>query len=85
MKTAALRDGLVPPEQAAKQSGEEKVWRRASWLNDKLFFDRPIDDQAVEAMCHLSTTRAMELFKDVEEKAVGKAQLPYRYSRSMSF
>eukprot|EP00435_Cladocopium_sp_Y103_P075108 s194_g54.t1 len=75
LKTAAIREGLVPPEghggQAAVQSSnqEDKVSRRARWLNENLFPDRPIDQEAIAAMSSLDMPRAMELFKDVEEKA----------------
>ena len=39
------------------------------WLNANIFPDRPIDEEAISAMCHLSMARAMELFKDLEENA----------------
>ena len=29
---------------------DEKVCRRAWWLNDKLFFDRPIDEEAAKEL-----------------------------------
>lgn len=73
LKTAAMREGLAPPEgqdQAKVQAfQEDKVSRRARWLNENLFQDRPIDQEAISAMGSLAIPRAMELFKDVEEKA----------------
>lgn len=74
LKTAAMREGLAPPDQgqgqaAVQSSQEDKVSRRARWLNENLFPDRPIDQEAIAAMSSLAMPRAMELFKDVEEKA----------------
>lgn len=48
----------------------EKVQRRAAWLNDNVFADKPISDEVVTKMIEgLPVPRAMELFKEVEEKA----------------
>lgn len=75
LKKAALQEGLVPPSVAAQAHAtaapnqEDKVWRRASWLNNNVFPDRPIDEEAIAAMSSLNVARAMELFKEVEEKA----------------
>ncbi|CAJ1441187.1 unnamed protein product [Effrenium voratum] len=74
LKTAALREGLVPPGSAhrgpAQVHGEDdKIRRRAGWLSANVFPDRPIDDEAIAAMGSLGSARAMELFKDIEEKS----------------
>jgi len=75
LKAAALREGLVPPKSAreaarpAFASQEDKVSRRARWLNENVFTDRPIDEEAIQAMGSLPMPRAMELFQEVEDKA----------------
>ncbi|CAK9081209.1 unnamed protein product [Durusdinium trenchii] len=72
LKTAVAREPTGPPSpmrsQPAALGPEEKIYRRGSWLNAKVFADRPIDDEALEAVKSLGIQRAMELFKDVEEK-----------------
>lgn len=56
------------PAGAAMSSADTKIHRRASWLNTNVFPDRPIDEEAIAAMKGLGGARAMELFKEVEEK-----------------
>ena len=64
--------GRLGAEVAGEADG--KVQRRARWLNTNVFPERKIDEEAVAAMCHLSTARAMELFKDLEVmNFIGKA------------
>eukprot|EP00434_Breviolum_minutum_P019065 symbB.v1.2.016807.t1/scaffold1292.1/size223628/5 len=89
LKTAALNEGLVPPggtkatvqAPQAFNSQEDKVSRRARWLNENVFQDRPMDDEAIEAMGSLPMSRAMELFKEVEEKA-GQLRNPGGYLKA---
>lgn len=77
LKTAARREALGPLEgrggRSPKGGGkgvydEGKVQRRALWLNSNVFTDRPIDDEAIAAVAGISVPRAMELFKELEEK-----------------
>eukprot|EP00913_Durusdinium_trenchii_P001659 g1536.t1 len=67
LKTAVAREPTGPPSpmrsQPAALGPEEKIYRRGSWLNAKVFADRPIDDEALEAVKSLGIQRAMELFK----------------------
>jgi len=71
LTAAAMREGAG---QTGKPSGKGgggdfgRVRKRATWLNENVFVDRPIDDNAIAAMAGLSTHRAMELFKEVETK-----------------
>lgn len=50
-------------------SDEEKIEKIACWLSDKVFAGRRIDDEAVAAMQGMGIARAMELFREIEEKA----------------
>ncbi|CAE7606202.1 FTSH10 [Symbiodinium natans] len=65
----------------SSSADEAKIWRRASWLNANVFPDRPIDDEAIAAMSGLGAARAMELFKDVEEKQ-GQVRSPSGYLKT---
>jgi len=47
----------------------EKVHKRATWLSANVFTAKPIDEEAIAAMIGMGAHRAMELFKEVEEKA----------------
>lgn len=89
LKKAARREGFGPPleEVKARSKGKEsnsdtdKVQRRATWLNSNVFVDNPIDDDIVIAMQQLTAMRAMDLFKEIEEKA-GSIQNPNSYLKS---
>lgn len=63
-----------------KGSGD-KVEKRAAWLNQNVFGDRPIDAEAVAAMKGLGAPRAMELFKEIETEA-GKIRSPSGYLKT---
>lgn len=56
-------------QRRAARGGEaqDKISRRAMWLNANVFQERPIDEEAMAAMRALGTARAMELFKDLED------------------
>jgi len=75
LKTAVSREGLQPQpqpqpqSQAAWSADSDKVSKRAYWLSKNVFIDRPISDEAVAAMAGVGSQRAMELFKDLEQKA----------------
>lgn len=84
LKNAAKRKGFMPlaqvPEQFLPQYGEsfqevevavdmEKIHRRAKWLSHNVFPDRHIEQSPLDALANLGTQRAMELFKELEEKA----------------
>jgi len=58
-----------------------KIHRRASWLNANVFPDRHIDPEAIEAMKTLDSARAMELFKEIEEKS-GQVKNPSSYLKT---
>merc|ERR1712107_63701 len=45
------------------------IRKRANWLNKHAFTSRPIDDDALEAMCYLELGKAMEIFTEIEAKA----------------
>ena len=47
----------------------EKINKRARWLNHNVFTERPIDSSAIAAMAELDVRRAMDLFKELEDKA----------------
>ena len=66
MKKAAARQAYGAPT-AARGWGEvkgggadpEKVQKRATWLNNNVFVDNPVDDDAMAAMKELDASRAM--------------------------
>jgi len=74
LKTAAKRDGFGPPDGFGSSDGygppvsSGKVQKRAAWLNKHVFSGRPIDNDALEAMCSIDVGRAMDIFKEMEEK-----------------
>mmetsp|Transcript_51979 Transcript_51979/g.116619 ORF Transcript_51979/g.116619 Transcript_51979/m.116619 type:complete len:650 (+) Transcript_51979:3-1952(+) len=75
---AAVSRQAGPPAGVPQGVDEAKVHRRATWLSTNVFQDRPISGEAVAAMLSLGTRRALELFKDVEEKA-DQIKNPSRY------
>lgn len=96
LKTAAARENpsvqgrgmpqtalaLAPfPSRRPDADPATKIHRRASWLNANVFPDRQIDPEAIEAMKTLDSGRAMELFKEVEEKS-GQVKNPSGYLKS---
>ncbi|CAE7504085.1 FTSH10 [Symbiodinium sp. CCMP2592] len=66
IKAAAGREAA--PAAASQSNDPAKIHRRATWLSTNVFQDRPIDQEAVIAMKSLETRRALELFKEIEEK-----------------
>eukprot|EP00930_Biecheleria_cincta_P031078 TRINITY_DN2155_c0_g1_i1.p1 TRINITY_DN2155_c0_g1~~TRINITY_DN2155_c0_g1_i1.p1 ORF type:complete len:806 (-),score=183.07 TRINITY_DN2155_c0_g1_i1:98-2284(-) len=64
---AAHGGGFAYP--AAGSNDERTIHRRATWLNSNVFPDRPIDQDALGAMLGMGVSRALELFKEIEEKA----------------
>jgi len=69
--------GAAPPAMSrvgnhAAMSEDERstIHRRATWLNKNVFQDRPIDGDALGAMMGMGVARALELFKEIEEKGV---------------
>ncbi|CAE7775065.1 FTSH10 [Symbiodinium pilosum] len=83
LKMAAARESPVGPVVLSVPQGADhgKVQRRANWLNANVFPDRQIDSEAIEAMNTLGSTRAMELFKDVEAKG-DQVRNPSNYLKS---
>lgn len=63
---AAPVGGFAAP---ASSNDERTIHRRATWLNSNVFPDRPIDQDAIGAMLGMGASRALELFKEIEEKA----------------
>jgi len=97
LKAAAAREGFAPPDKqgGGKGGGKaaarnthtqyerdyDKVEKRAAWLNKNVFASSPIDDEAVAAMAGMGAARAMELFKEIEEKG-GQVRNPSGYLKS---
>lgn len=72
IKSAVMREGSQPASVsggAGSGTSYDKVSKRAYWLNKNVFLECPIDDKTVAAMASLETSRAMELFKEIEMKA----------------
>ncbi|CAE8669567.1 unnamed protein product, partial [Polarella glacialis] len=44
------------------------IHKRATWLTGNVFQDRPINEEAIQAMMSLGCARALELFKEIEAK-----------------
>jgi hypothetical protein len=62
-------------------AAHSSVVKRAQWLNEKLFSAKPIDEDAVAAMVGMGRDRAMELFKELEEKS-GSIKNPSGYLKA---
>jgi len=58
-----------PPQPANTEEERSTIHRRATWLNKNVFQDKQIDNDAIGAMMGLGVGRALELFKEIEEKA----------------
>lgn len=75
LKSAARREGLQPPtngngfQQQRGAPATGRLMKRVAWLNDKVFVENPIDDQAIEALASVDLGRAFDLLKEVEAKA----------------
>merc|ERR1740130_1263692 len=54
------------PMQEAALSDQQKLKKKAAWLNVNLFADRTIDAEAVLAMLDLPFPRATEIFQELE-------------------
>eukprot|EP00428_Durinskia_dybowskii_P024469 CAMPEP_0170253902 /NCGR_PEP_ID=MMETSP0116_2-20130129/26795_1 /TAXON_ID=400756 /ORGANISM="Durinskia baltica, Strain CSIRO CS-38" /LENGTH=468 /DNA_ID=CAMNT_0010504893 /DNA_START=94 /DNA_END=1500 /DNA_ORIENTATION=- len=76
---AAVRRALGDPD--IEQHDHEKIRRRVAWLNARVFSANPIDDEAVGAMMGMGVYRAMDLFKEIEEKA-GTLRNPSGYLKA---
>ncbi|CAK0881666.1 unnamed protein product, partial [Prorocentrum cordatum] len=52
-------------------SDEDRIEKRAQWLNKNTFVDRPLDDDSVCALMGMDLGTAMDIFQELEEKSVG--------------
>jgi len=60
----AIQQGVPMPQEAL--SDQQKLKKKAAWLNVNLFADRTIDAEAVLAMLDLPFPRAAEIFQELE-------------------
>jgi len=69
---------MVVKGKSKGETEDEKIHKRARWLSTNVFTSNPIDDEAVAAMQGMGIARAMELFKEIEEKS-GQVKNPSGY------
>eukprot|EP00446_Apocalathium_sp_SHHI-4_P054275 CAMPEP_0177374656 /NCGR_PEP_ID=MMETSP0368-20130122/44274_1 /TAXON_ID=447022 ORGANISM="Scrippsiella hangoei-like, Strain SHHI-4" /NCGR_SAMPLE_ID=MMETSP0368 /ASSEMBLY_ACC=CAM_ASM_000363 /LENGTH=360 /DNA_ID=CAMNT_0018838267 /DNA_START=16 /DNA_END=1095 /DNA_ORIENTATION=- len=83
LKSAARKEGFGPQEGGGRGGDADynKIGQRAQWLNDNVFLDKPIDADAIAAMVGMGRARAMELFKELQEKA-GSMKNPSGYLKA---
>merc|ERR1712066_13442 len=80
-KGSGLGKGVASSAGKGAGSVASRLQKRAAWLNSNVFASNPIDDNAIASMAELEYGRAMELFKDVEEKA-GEVNNPSGYLKA---
>lgn len=58
--------GNEKPRGGGNSHNDNRIRKRGNWLNNNVFTKKPIDDDALEAMCSLELGKAMEIFNEIE-------------------
>lgn len=82
LKNAVQREGSGGELWKRTTDIDTRIQKRCTWLNVNVFVHSPIDRAAVEALCEISYSRAMEICKTLEEKGSEHVANPSGYLKA---